>query len=1045
MNPELFESLRWRCIGPHRGGRVVAVAGDPTHLTTFYFGSTGGGVWKTTDGGLVWRNVSDRYVRYASVGALQVAPSDPNVIYAGMGEATIRGNVSRGDGIYRSTDAGRSWKHLGLAETQNIGEIAIHPENPDVVYVAAFGHVWGPNAERGVYRSSDGGTSWEQILFKSERAGAVDLSMDPYNPRILYASFWEAHRTPYSLSSGGEDCGIWRSFDGGDTWDEISRNAGLPQTGMLGKIGVAASGAQAGRVFAIVEHEEGAVFRSDDYGDIWKRGSEERSLRTRAWYYHHIVADPANANTVWVLNNELWKSIDAGETFARVAIPHVDSHALWIDRGNPHRLILGCDGGASVSFTGGPPWSTIYNQPTAEFYHVAVDSRTPYRVYGAQQDNTTMSVPSRSDFGAITTSEWQEIGGGEAGYIAVRQDNPNIVYAGSMAGYVTHFDFETGFVRDISAWPESRSGSGAIDHKYRWQWTSPIVISPGDPDTLYSGANVLFRTRDGGARWEAISPDLTVGDPETLQPSGGPITKDNTGAETYATIFAVAESPVEPGVIWTGSDDGLIHLSRDTGVDTREPVWTNVNPPGLPDWSLISIIEASPHKPGKAYVAATRYKSHDDRPYLFVTEDYGATWRSIVNGIPDDDFTRVIREDPQQEGLLFAGTERGIYVSFNDGEEWQSLRNNLPVVPIHDLVIKDDDLVVATHGRSFWILDDISPLRQLAAGSVEGGAFLFAPRKTYRWVNGPRFAVVPSAGGYNYHHAGGLVTTFEDVEGPAGDTERRFVDAGDNPPDGALIQYYLASPPMQPVRLTFLTEGGDEIRRFTSQPKDGESGPCVPAAIGGNRFAWDLRHESATPIPGDQGSAGQAGGPSGPKVVPGNYRVRLEVDGQTYEQPLTIQADPRSGASQQEFQAQFELQIQIRDTLSRLNECVVTIRAIRDQIGRWESTATDVEQLAEASALQEELLSIEGELIQYRAKARQDTINFPVKLNAKLAALRSVVETLEGEPTEQTYALFNELGSQFEAQQSRLAELIDGRLAAFNRSTSSDGTPTVTP
>ena len=1038
MNPKLFESLRWRCIGPHRGGRVVAVAGDPTDPVTFYFGSTGGGVWKTSDGGNVWRNVSDGYFHYASVGALQVAASDPNVIYAGMGEATIRGNVSRGDGVYKSTDAGRSWTHIGLAETQNIGEIAVHPADPDIVYVAAPGHVWGENPERGVYRSIDGGSSWTRVLFKSERAGAVDLSMDPTNPRILYASIWEAHRTPYSLSSGGPDSGLWRSFDGGDTWEEISRNPGLPTEGVIGKIGVSASGAKAGRVYAIVEHEDGAVFRSDDYGDTWKRGSEERSLRTRAWYYHHIVADPGDANVVWVLNNELWKSIDGGESFSRVAIPHVDTHDLWIDPKSPKRVILGCDGGGCVSFTGGSPWSTIYNQPTAEFYHVVTDSRTPYRVYGAQQDNTTMSVPSRSDFGAITTSEWREIGGGEAGYIAVRQDNPNIVYAGSMAGYVTHYDFETGFVRDISAWPESRSGSGATDHRYRWQWTSPIVLSPHTDDRLYSGANVLFRTTDEGQSWSAVSPDLTVGDPETLQPSGGPITKDNTGAETYATIFAVAESPVHPGVIWTGSDDGLIHVSRDDG-----STWTNVNPAGLPDWALISIIEASPHDAGKAYVAATRYKSHDDRPYLFKTVDFGATWTLITDGIPEDDFTRVIREDPVQEGLLFAGTERGIYVSFDDGGNWQSVRNNLPIVPIHDLQIKGSDLVVATHGRSFWVLDDISPLRQLASDGEGEKNRLFPPAPAYRWITGARFATVPSVGGYNYHHAGGLVTAFEHVESGDGVVERQYVDAGDNPPEGALIQYYLDVQPQQPVSLTFLTADGSEICTFTSDPSD--DGPTVSAHSGGNRFVWDLRYPSATPIPGDRGSAGRAGGPSGPKVVPGEYRIRLEVGGRSLEQPLTILPDPRASTSLDDYRQQFDLQMKIRDALSGVNEAVISIRSIRDQIESWEPQASREDQLDAATRLKDELLSIEGELIQYRAKARQDTINFPVKLNAKLAGLRSVIETLEGRPTEQTYALFQELSGQADTQLLRLDALISGPLADFNRATEGRDRPTIVP
>ena len=709
---DLLSGLEWRLLGPFRGGRVGAVAGDPHAPLVFYFGSTGGGVWKTTDGGAYWENVSDRFFQRASVGALAVAQADPNVVYAGMGESCIRGNVSHGDGVYRSTDAGRTWSHLGLQDTRHIAKVRVHPTNPDLVYVAALGHAHGPNQERGVFRSKDGGQSWEQVLFRGQDAGASDLSMDPHNPRVLYASFWETRRTPWSLTSGGPGSGLFKSTDGGDTWTEISRNKGLPRAdNVLGKIGVCASGARPERVFAIVEAEDGAVFRSDDGGETWTRLSEERGLRQRAWYYHHIIADPQDPETVWVLNTETWKSHDGGQTFSGFAIPHGDNHDLWIDPRDPRRMIEGNDGGATVTFNAGETWSSIYNQPTAEFYHVTTDTRTPYRLYAAQQDNTTISVPSRSPLIAITQSEAIEIGGGESGYIAVRPDNPNVIFAGSYLGYLTRYDHTTGQARSIEVWPEDVLGGGARDARYRFQWTFPTLLSPHDPNTLYVTGNHVFRSTDEGTSWEEISPDLTRNDVSKLESSGGPITKDNTGAEFYCTIFSFVESPLERGLFWAGTDDGLVHVSRDNG-----KTWQNVTPPGLPEWTLISIIEASPHDAGAAYVAATRYKLDDFAPYAFKTTDYGASWTRITSGIPENVFVRVVREDPTRRGLLYAGTETGVFVSYDDGGTWRPAKGNLPTVPIHDLVVKqpEGDLVLATHGRSFWIYDDLGPIRAIA-------------------------------------------------------------------------------------------------------------------------------------------------------------------------------------------------------------------------------------------------------------------------------------------------------------------------------------------
>ncbi|CAN5605923.1 hypothetical protein BH23CHL2_BH23CHL2_26390 [soil metagenome] len=1035
----LIEAMEYRCIGPVRGGRVVAVAGDPVDKSTFYFGSTGGGVWKTIDGGVAWRNVSDGYFEWASVGALAVAESDPNVIYAGMGETSIRGNVSRGDGVYKSTDAGQTWKHMGLAETQNIGEIQIHPNNPDLVYVAALGHVWGPNAERGVYRSKDGGQNWELVLHKSTTAGAVDLSMDPTNPRILYAAIWEGSRGPHYLSSGGNESGLWMSTDAGDTWTEITHNPGLPQGEVIGKIGVSASGAKAGRVYAIVEAEDGAVFRSDDYGATWTRGSEDRNLRQRAWYYHHIYADPNDPDTVYVLNVNMWRSIDGGKTFESIAVQHGDTHDLWIDPADSNRMILGDDGGAEVSFNYGVGWSTIENQPTAEFYHVTVDNAVPYRVYGAQQDNTTMSVPSRSNTGAITRPEYYEIGGGESGYIAVKPDDPDIIYAGSYGGLLTEYNARTRLVKPVNVWPEMTLGSAGAEMRWRFQWTSPTVFSPHDPNVLYHGGNVIFRSNNGGHSWKQISPDLTRADPETMIASGGPITKDNTGAETYATVFAIAESPVEQGTIWSGSDDGLIYLSRDGGDN-----WQNVTmgPDLLPEFSLISIIDPSPHDAGTCYVAATRYKSHDDKPYLFKTTDYGESWQAITNGIPDNEFTRAIREDPEVPGLLYAGTECGVWYSVDSGQNWESLKLNLPIVPIHDLVVKNDDLVLATHGRSFWILDDLGPLRQLAKGEVESdGVVLFKPRDTVRWAAARGFNRPPSEG-RNYFRSAGLVVSFEVEKDADGKLERTWLDAGANPPEGVVIQYYLPDKPEDEISLTIKDSEGNEVQSYSSAKPDDKhykdnpgltKPPVVDADQGANRFVWDFRYPNATQVPDDTGSMGFAGGaPTGPKAVPGRYSVELKVGDQTLSQDFEVLADSRTGASQADLQEQFDLTMQVSGKLSELHEGVNRMRKVRKQVDMWIERLDNEEVTQAGEDLKGKLRKVEDVLIQWRAKAMQDTLNFPVLINAKLAALISMIGAIEGKPTQQSYDVYNDLAGRVDEQLTKLNTVLAEDLPIFN-------------
>jgi photosystem II stability/assembly factor-like uncharacterized protein len=1043
MTPShLLRSLEWRCIGPYRGGRVVAVAGDPIDAAVFYFGACAGGIWKTTDAGTYWQNISDAYLQTSAVGAIAVADSDPNVIYVGMGECCIRGDVSHGDGVYKSTDAGKTWTHLGLEDTRHIARVRIHPANPDLIYVAALGHAYGPNNQRGVFRSADGGKTWDHVLFRSPKAGAIDLSLDPQNPRILYAAIWEAQRTPWSLTSGGPDSSLYKSTDGGETWIELTNNPGLP-AGLKGRIGVAVSPAKPGRVWALVEAEDGALFRSDDDGATWQRLSEERNLRLRFWYYGHVFADPQDPDTVYILNIQAWKSVDGGRTFTQMTTPHGDNHDLWIDPRHPQRMIEGNDGGACVSFNGSLSWSTIYNQPTAQFYHVATDTRFPYRVYGTQQDNTAICVPSRSEKGAILSSQCYPVGSSESGYIAVRPDNPNIVYSGAVGsapgggGVMLRYDHTTEQVRIITVWPEMYGGWGAKDLKYRFQWTYPIVLSPHDPNILYAAGNVLFRSTNEGMSWEAISPDLTRQDVDKLEPSGGPITKDTTGAEHYCTIFAFVESTHEPGVFWVGSDDGLIHISRNGG-----QTWDDITPPELPEWTLISMIEVSPHDPATAYVAATRYKLDDVQPYLYKTNDYGQTWQRITAGIPEHDFTRVIREDPARRGLLYAGTETGIYVSFDDGASWQALRLNLPAVPVYDLVIKEHDLVAATHGRSFWILDDLTPLHHLTEEVLSAPAHLFAPRPTFRLAPPMGYARQP-APGKSYMVAQGAPATYSETQSTTGQTVRTFLDAGKNPPDGVIVTYYLRQQPEGEVTLSFLDAQGQLIKRFSSvaandQPSASTSKePRVAVEAGLNRFVWNLRYPDARGVPGDVTTERSLTGPLAP---PGTYQVQLSVAGQTSTATFDVRKDPRVSATPADFEAQFSLLLRIRDKLSETHDAINRLRSIRQQVEDWVRRAEGeskgqkaAEAVAQAATgIKEKVTAIEAELIQSRARVQQDQLNFPTRLNAKLSGLTSVVASADGAPTQQAYDVFRDLSTRIDQQLIQVQEVIDREVTAFN-------------
>ena len=865
VDPGLFKTMRWRSIGPFRGGRVTAVAGVPSQPLVYYQGATGGGVWKTTDAGITWTPVSDRYFKTGSVGAIAVADSDPNIVYVGMGEACLRSNISQGDGVYKSTDAGKTWTNVGLTDTRTIGKVRIDPHDPNLVYVAAVGHPYGSNTERGVFRSKDGGTTWQKILYINDKTGAVDLAMDPRDSRVLYAAAWQVLRTPSGILTTGPGSGIYKTTDGGDHWTQLAN--GLPK-GDKGKIGIAISEVDSNRVWATVEADDGGVYRSDDAGKSWKLLNDDFSVRGRQYYYGHIFADPQELDTMYTFSSKgFFKSTDGGKTYTTLRAPHGDYHDLWIDPKNRLRMINANDGGATVTFNGGVSWSTLDNQPTAQFYEAITDTHFPYRIYGSQQDNTTVSIPSRTDGGGIAITDWYTVGGGESGYIAPDPKNPDITYGGSYWGALTRYDHRTNQVRNITIWPDYPGGRTAAEMKYRFQWTYPIVISPLDPDAIYAGANVVFRSRDQGQSWDVISPDLTRND--KAQERGGRL------EEYYSTIFAIAPSRVQKDVIWTGSDDGLIHVTTDGGKN-----WKNVTPRDLPEWSRINIIESSPYDAGTAYVAANRYQLDDLKPYFYKTTDFGKTWKLLTHGIPADVFTRTIREDPVRKGLLYAGTETGVYVSLNDGENWQPLQLNLPVVPITDLTVKDNDLIAATQGRAFWVLDDLTVLHQITGAQTTR---LFKPRDVYRPTR--RF------------RGGGLP------------------GLGQNPTSDLVVTYYLQQKPTN-ARLEFLDISETVVRTITR----------IPAEAGMNRFEWDMRYPDAHALEGEMHLAG--GNLRGPLAVPGSYRVRLTTDSGTQEQTFAILKDPRLSTTDAEYQKQLTFLLAVRDKLSETHDAINQIRHV---------------------------------------------------------------------------------------------------------------------
>lgn len=1008
-----FEGMRFRNIGPFRGGRVTAVAGVRGQRNVHFQGATGGGVWKTADGGASWEPVSDKFFRTGSVGAVAVAESDPNVVWVGMGEAPIRGNVAHGDGVWRSTDAGRTWKHLGLEATRQIAAIRVHPKDPDTAWVAAQGKVWGPSEERGVYRTRDGGKSWTRVLFVDANTGASDLALDPTNPRVLYAGTWQVVRRPWELVSGGPGSGLFRSDDGGDTWTKLTK--GLPE-GTWGKVGVAASGAKPGRVFAIVEAEKGGLFRSEDWGESFTKVNEENDLRQRAWYYTGVYADPKNADTVWVENVQLWRSLDGGKSFTAVPTPHGDHHSLWIDPDDPGHVLVGDDGGAYVTYDAGKTWSSIDNQPTGQFYRVAVDDRFPYRVYGAQQDNTTVAIASRARGGEIGREEWHPVGGCESGWIAPKPGNADVVFAGCYGGSITRYDHRTGEEREITAWPQLAIGRPASDLKYRIQWNAPILVSRHDPGVLWHAAQVLLESRDEGQSWREVSPDLTRNDRAKQGPSGGPITKDNTGVEVYGTIFALAESPREKGLLWAGSDDGLVHVTRDGGKS-----WKNVTPKGLPEWIQVNSIEASPHDAATAYLAGTLYKLGDMTPHLWKTTDYGASWTRIDTGIARDAFTRVVREDPVRKGLLFAGTETGLWVSLDDGKGWQRFQRNLPAVPVTDLAVKDGDLVVATQGRAFWILDDLSPLRQWKDDVAAAKLHLFAPPAAVRFPGG-------------------------------GDLVKPPKGAGQNAPAGALVSFWLKEAPKETDLVTLeLLEGEKVLRRFTSEKRDEKAeGPesvekRLELAAGLNRFAWDLRALAPTLVP----KAVLWGSKRGPLVAPGSYAVRLTAFGETRTAPLEVVPNPNVTYGKEDLARQAAFLAELNTALSRTHETAAALRDARAQVSALAARAKKAgapDSLAEAAkALDARLLAAEEKLVNPKLRSGQDVLNFVPALDHQVVGLISAVSSADAPPTAGAVAFWTELKGTLAAADTQARTALAEGVSGFNAALGAAGVSPVVP
>jgi len=991
VDESYLTGLKWRNIGPNRGGRSIAAAGSAARPLEYYFGATGGGLWKTTDGGVSWKPTTDKDVDNSAVGGVAVCEANPDVVYFTTGETELRGNIMPGNGVYKSTDAGKTWKSVGLKSVQNFSRVRIDPTDCNTVFAGGFGHYGTPGADRGVYKSSDGGATWRKVLYRDPRTGAVDISIDPKNPKVVYAALWEAWRKPWGMSSGGPGSGLFKSVDGGEHWTELTRNPGMP-AGIDGKIGVSVSPVDGNRVYAIIENKDGGVFVSDDAGATWRRTNDSRDLRQRAFYYTHVYADPKIKDRVYVTNVQFFRSDDGGKTFpTKLRPPHGDNHDLWIAPNDNQRMIESNDGGATVSVNGGKTW-TKEEYPTAQIYRVTITNHFPYLVCGAQQDNTTICVPSKDWKHMNTLGQWGfSVGGGESGYIANDPLNPDVYYAGSYGGELDRFDYSNGQSRAVNVVPDNPMGYSAIDIPERFQWTYPIVFDPQDKTALYVSSQHVFRSTNGGQSWDKISPDLTRADPATLAASGGPITLDQTGVETYGTIFALTPSRLEKDVIWTGSDDGLVHVTRDNG-----RTWQNVTPKSFPKYLKITTIEDSPTRPGTAFLAGHMFLLDDMRPYLFKTSDYGKHWTSIAKGIPDDEIVHSIREDTVRPGLLYLGTERGVWVSFDDGQSWQKLQRNLPVTQVADLAVTDHDLVIGTHGRSFWVLDNIDVLRQLDATSGNKSVHLFRPAPAVRGVD-----------------------------------------------PGVMIDYYL---PKAASKLTIdiLDPDGKLVRSFagavekkkededSAEDDDEPKAPPKPAMKAGlNRYTWDMHYPGFTEF---KGMIFWAARNRGPLALPGQYQVRLTVDGKTEVQPAEIRLDPRvKGVTQADLQKRFALATQIRDKVSQANDAVLMIRGVRSQIASVLKQTNDAAVRSSAEQIDQKLAAIEGRIYQVRIQSRQDPLNYPIMLNNKLAALGGVVEDGEAAPTAQDYTVFADLSQKLDRELAALNGVLGSDLSAFNQ------------
>ena len=1000
----LYNGIQWRLVGPYRGGRAGTVAGVSQNPDLYYMGTAGGGVWKTTDAGSSWSCISDGYFG-GSIGAVAVSESDPNIIYVGEGEQTLRGNVSSGNGIWKSMDAGETWKFIGLEGSEHIARIRIHPTNPDLVYIAAIGNLWKPNETRGIYRSNDGGQNWEKILYESNKAGAGDLVLDPNNPRIIYAATWEMNRNGYRMDSGGPDSKMYKSTDGGDSWTNISTYEGLPK-GPWGIVGITVSPMDSNRVWALIEAEDGGLFRSDDAGKTWKKINENRALRQRAWYYSRIYADSQNIDKLYVMNVSYGVSTDGGKTFTLKNAPHGDHHDLWIDPNNNNRMIIADDGGAQISNDGGNNWSTYYNQPTAQFYRVTTDNTFPYRIYGAQQDNSTIRIFNRTTGSSIGESDWEPTAGGESAHLAPDPKNNDIVYGGTFKGYMMREDHSVDQTRSINIWPDNPAGSGAEIMKYRFNWNFPVKFSIHDTNRLYAGSNFLHVTTNEGQTWKTISPDLTRGLTETIKSSGGPITQDNTGAEFYSNLFAINESPLEKGVIWVGSDDGLIHITRDNGT-----TWENITPPAnmSPKLNMINCIDPSPFKKGTAYVAATSYKFGDYTPYLYKTSDYGKTWKVITKGIKNNHYTRAIRSDKVREGLLYAGTEWGMYISFDDGTNWSPFQLNLPITSIRDLHVRDNDLIAATHGRSFWMIDDLTPLHQLSLDLANSDFHLFEPDEAYR---------MQQSGGWSKPNT-------------------KLV--GENHPDGAIINYYIkTSKETDTVSIDILESDGTLIQQFSNIAKENKLDPSAPRPLkiksGGNRFIWNMRYPGYTSF---DGMVFYSSPNVGPKAAPGNYKVKMTYNGKSSEQKFTIVKDPRLPNSNEDYTRQFDFLIKVRNQVSRANDAITDLLRVKKDLDYLVNKTKDNKEIQELiTGFRTKMDVIENNIHMTKNQSRQDPLNYGIRINNRLAFLMADSQRGDYPPTDQSTQFFSEITQELNTEIDALNQLMEEYVTKINEQVS---------